>query len=134
MNARCCEFFLQIISESQIDRGSKRNGLGGCWPCPLANISAAQGLRRSAILDDKHQWIILVVNDLLVFQQLEKAVVRYVFEGLHPAAEIKHREGDTPEADRQKDDAAPIEIGLIAAGFILSLRVTVGFWHKGTVS
>src|SRR4029450_6922273 len=50
---------------------------------------------------------------------------------LQPSAEIEHRECDAPEADRQEDDAAPIEIGFIAAGFILSLRITVGFWHKG---
>ena len=77
------------------------------------------------------QRIILVVDDLLVLEQLEEAVVRHVFEGLHPAAEIEHREGNAPEADGQEDDAAPVEIGLIAAGFILFLRVTIGFWHKG---
>jgi hypothetical protein len=97
----------------------------------LANVSAAQSLRRSAIFDDKSQRIIFVVDDLLVLQQLYEAVVRDVFEGLHSAAKIEHGECNAAEADRKENDAAPIEIGFVTAGFILSLRVTIWLWHNG---
>ena len=32
--------------------------------------------------------------------------------------------------DHDKNDAAPVEIGLVAAGFILFVRVAIGLRHK----
>src|SRR5207248_249975 len=130
LNAGGSELLLQITRESQIDRGSKRNLLRRRRTHSLANISATQGLRRPAVLDHQLERIIFVGDDLFVLQQLEKPVVRYLFDRLHSSPEIEHGERDTPEADREQDDAAPIKIGLVPAGFILLLRVTIGLWHK----
>jgi hypothetical protein len=48
---------------------------------------------------------------------------------LHPSAIKEHRERDEAEGDHNEDDAAPVKIGLVPAGFILLLRVTIGLRH-----
>ncbi len=97
---------------------------------PRARIGAADGLGGMTILDDEAKGILRVVDDLLVFEQVEKAVIRDVFERLHSAAEKKHGQGDQTEGDREENHAAPIKIGVVAAGLILPLRVPVRLWHR----
>jgi hypothetical protein len=67
---------------------------------------------------------------LFVLQQLEKPVVRHVFDRLHSAAVKEHRHRDQAEGDHDEDDAAPIKIGFAPSVSILSLRVTIELSHK----
>jgi hypothetical protein len=48
---------------------------------------------------------------------------------LHPSAIKEHRERNEAEGDHDEDDAAPVKIGLVPAGFILLVRVTIGLRH-----
>src|SRR5437016_4659029 len=68
LNADVGKLFLQIICEIQIDRGSKWHRLRRRRAHTLTDVSAAQGLRRPAILYHQLERIIFVVNDLFVFQ------------------------------------------------------------------
>jgi hypothetical protein len=124
------QFFLQIIRETQINRRSKRNLLGGRRTHSLADVSAAQGLSRPAILYHQLERIVFVVNNLLVLQQFEKPVIRHVFHRLHSAAIKEHRHGDQTEGDHNENDATPIKIGFAPPVSVLPLRVAIELGHK----
>jgi len=87
-------------------------------------------LRWPAILHHQLERIIFIVNDLLVFQQLEKTVIRHVFDRLHPAAVKDHRHRNQSESDHDENDAAPVKTGFASAVFILLLRVAIELSHK----
>src|SRR5213595_3070993 len=99
-------------------------------PCPLPDVRAAQCLRRSAIFNDQLERIIFVANDLLVLQQLEKTVIRHVFNRLHPAPVKEHRHRNQTESDDNENDAAPIKIRFAPAVFVFSLRVAIKLSYK----
>src|SRR5437870_611105 len=129
LHAGRSEFFLQIVRETQIHGGSKRHRLRWRWPYSLTDVSPAQCLRWPAVLYHQLERIIFVVSDLLIFQQLEKTVIRHVFDRLHPAAVKEHRHRNQTKSDHDKYDAAPIEIGFVSPGLIFPLRVAIELSH-----
>ncbi len=96
----------------------------------MLKVIAAQRLRRATFFDNERQGKIFVVNDLLIVEQLEETIIRDLFHRLHPSAIKEHGEGNKTEGDRDEDDAAPVKIGLVTAGFILLLRIAIGLGHK----
>ena len=130
LNAGGSQFFLQIICETQIDRGSKGHLLGRRRTDSLAYISAAQRLGWPAIFYHQLERVAFVVNDLLILEQLEKPVIRHVFDWLHPSAVKEHRHRDQTKSDHDEDDATPIKIGFAPAVFILFLRVAIELSHR----
>src|SRR4030095_16026469 len=60
LNTCCRELLLQIVCETQIDRGSKRHWLGRCRTDSLPDISAAQRLGWPAIFYYQHERIVFV--------------------------------------------------------------------------
>src|SRR5206468_3129051 len=130
LNAGVGKLFLQIICEIQIDRGSKWHRLRRRRAHTLTDVSTAQGLRRPAILYHKLERIIFVANDLFVFQQLEKTIIRHVFDRLHSSPVKEHCHRNQTESDHDENNAAPIKIGLAPARFILLLRVAIELRHK----
>ena len=129
LNTGCRELLLQIVCESQIDRGSKWHLLGRRRSGSLADISAAQRLGRAAVFYHQHERIVFVVNDLFILHQLEKPVIRHVFDRLHSAAVKEHRHRDQTKSDYDEDNATPIKIGFAPAVFIFSLRVAIELSH-----
>src|SRR5207253_10038016 len=97
----------------------------------LLDIFAAQLLGGLACLDEQGERRIFVVNDLLVLEQLEEAIVGNVLELRIISAPEEHRQRKKAEGDRDQDDAAPVEARLVAAGLVLALGVTIGLCHKG---
>ncbi len=96
----------------------------------LADVIAAERLRGHTLLDHQLEREVFVVRDLLVFQQLEEAIVRHILHvGVGAAAE-EHREGNEGESDGDQDHAAPVETGVGAAGFVLLFRVAIWLGHK----
>src|SRR5205814_10440554 len=96
----------------------------------LADVRATQRLRWPPILHNQLEWIIFIVNDLLVLQQLEKTVIRHVFDRLHPSPVKDHRHRNQSESDYDENDAAPVKTGLVAAVLILLLRVAIELGHN----
>src|SRR5260370_34100069 len=103
---------------------------GGRRTDSLADVSAAQCLCRSSVFYHQLERIILVINNLFVLQQLEKTVIRHVFDRLHPATIKEHRHRNQAESDHDENNAAPIKIALASARFILLLRVAIELRHK----
>src|SRR6266480_7043530 len=130
LNAGVGKLFLQIICEIWIDRGSKRHRLRRRRAHSLADVRAAQCLRRPAILYHQLERIIFVVSNLLVFQQLEKTIIRHVFNRLHSSPVKEHRHRNQTESDHDENNAAPIKIGFAPARFIFLLRVAIELRHK----
>ena len=131
LHARIGEFLLQVGGEIQIDRGAKRHLLRGSVAHTRPGVSAANALRRPAILDHEQQRILRIVDDLLLIEQLEEAIVGDVLlAAIAGAAAEQDRQPDQGESDREKDDAAPVEIGVAAAGFVVFGRVTIGLSHR----
>ncbi len=124
------KLFLQVIREIQIDGGPERHRLSGRRTHPLADVRAAERLRGPAVLDHQLERIIFVVNDLLVLQQLEKTIIRHVFNRLHASPVKEHRHRNQTESDHDENDAAPIKIGFAPAGPILLLGVAIELSHK----
>ena len=75
------QFLLQIGGEIQIDGRPKRHLLRRGIADPRPRISAADGLGRPAFLDDQSERELRVVDDLLVLEQLEEAIVGHVLLG-----------------------------------------------------
>src|SRR2546421_6680783 len=133
LNSGSAEFVLQIAGKIQINRGRKRH-LHFLLPASaLLDIFAAQLLRRLAFLDEQGKRRIFVVYDLLVLDQLEKAIIRHIFALLIVSAPEEHREREKAERDRDQSDAAPVETGVGAALLVVPLGVTIVLWHKGCV-
>ena len=123
LNSRGGELLLEVRVEGEINGGAKLNFLPGCLL-----INTFQGLRRAAILDDKLHRIFC--NDLFVFQQLEESIVRDILKLLVGAAAKEYGEADQGKGDRDEDNAAPIEIGLVPTRFVLLLRIAVWLRHR----
>ena len=96
----------------------------------MADVGATQGLRWPAIFYHQLQRIIFVVDDLFVIQQLEKTVIRHIFNRLHPAPVKEHGHRNKTKSDYDEDNATPIKIRFAPAGFILPLRVAIELSHK----
>src|SRR5207248_10428084 len=96
----------------------------------LLAIFAAQLLRRLAFLDEQGKRRIFVVYDLLVLDQLEKAIIRHIFALLIIPAPEQHREREKAEGDRDEGDAAPIKARFGAALLVVALGVTIVLWHE----
>ena len=124
------KLFLQVSIVIEVNGGAELDRLRGLRADALLEVIAAQRLRRPTFFDNERQGEIFVVNDLLVVEQLEETIVRDLFHRLHPSAIKQHGEGNETEGDRDEDDAAPVEIRLGTAGFILLLRIAIGLGHK----
>ena len=131
LNSSGREFVLQIAGEIEINDGPERHLHVLRAAGALLDVFAAQLLGGLAFLHEQGERRIFVVNDLLVLEQFEEAIIGNVLElRIIPAPE-EHRQGKKAEGDRDQDDAAPVEARLVAAGLILALGVTIGLWHKG---
>ena len=109
----------------------KRHLLGRGVAHSGPRVGAANRLRRPAFLDDEEERMIRVVDDLLVLEQLEEAIVRDVFlRVVTGAAAEKNGEPDEGKRDREKDDAAPVEVRVAAAVFVVFGRITIGLGHR----
>ena len=86
----------------------------------------------TTVFDYEFDWQILVDHDLLVLEQLEEAIERNLFDVRVSAAAKEDGEADQGKGDRDEDNAAPIEIGLVPAWFVLFLRIAVWLRHKVT--
>src|SRR5881398_1098786 len=62
-------------------------------------------------------------------EQLEKTIVRDVFDRLHPSPVKEHGECNKAKGNHDENDAAPVKIRLVPAGFILLLRVAISLRH-----
>ena len=131
LNSRGREFVLQIAGEIQINDGAEQHGTVLVAAAALLDVFAAQFLSGFTFLDEEGERYVFVAYDLLVLEQLEEAIIGNVFNLLVAALPKDHCEGDEGEAERQHDDAAPVEAGLVAALFVLALGVAVRLWHKG---
>ena len=64
-----------------------------------------------AFLDDEAEREFRVVDDLLVLEQLQEAIVGHVFLGAVAGAATKQdRQTDQGKGDREEDDAAPVKV------------------------
>ena len=131
LNSGGGELVLQIAGEIEINDGAERHFHVLRAAGALLDIFAAQLLGGLAFLDEQGERRIFVVNDLLVLEQLEEAIVGNVLELRIISAPEEHRQRKKAEGDRDQDDAAPVEARLVAAGLVLALGVTIGLWHKG---
>jgi hypothetical protein len=86
-------------------------------------------LGRSAFLDDEAQRVFRIVDDLLVLQELEKAIVRHILFGAVAGTPTEENgQTDQGKGDGKENNAAPIKIG-VTASFIVFLRIPVGLSH-----
>ncbi len=131
LNSGGGEFVLQIAGEIQINDGAEHHIHVLRAASALTDVFAAQFLRGFAFLDEQGERHIFVVHDLLILEQFEEAVVGDIFNLLVAALPKNHRQRDQSETERQHDNAAPIEVRLVAALFVLALGVAVRLWHKG---
>src|SRR5438477_12155814 len=133
LNSSGSEFVLQVAGEIEINDRAKRHLHVLRAAGALLDIFAAQLLRGLAFLDVQRERRIFVVDDLLILEQFEEAIVGDIFELRIIPTPKEHGEGEKAEGDRDQDDAAPVEARLVAAAalLVLPLRVTIGLWHKG---
>ena len=71
------------------------------------------------------------IDDLLVLEQFEEAIVGHVLEvGVSAAAE-ENGEADQRKGDGDENDAAPVKARLVSARFVLLLGVAIRLGHRG---
>src|SRR5204862_4700714 len=94
LNPRGRKFFLQVVRESQVNRGAERHVHVLRTAGALLDVFAAQLLRRLAFLNEQRERRIFVVHDLLVLEQIEEAIVRNVLQLLVAPLPEDHRQRD----------------------------------------
>src|SRR6266446_1218513 len=98
LNSSGGEFVLQIAGEIEINNGAERHFHVLHAASALLDVFAAQLLGGLAFLDEQGERRIFVVNDLLVLEQFEEAIVGNVLElRIIPAPE-EHRQGKKAES------------------------------------
>ena len=87
-------------------------------------------LSRPAFLDDESERELRIVDDLLVLEEIEEAIVGHILLGaVAGAAAEQNRQTDQGKSDREEDDAAPIKVR-VAASLVVFLRITIWLSHR----
>jgi hypothetical protein len=79
--------------------------------------------------DQTKRIIFVVLNDLLVLEQLEKAAVGNFLDVRVTVAANEEGEAEQTDGERNADNAAPIKARLGVA-FVISIRIFLG--HRGS--
>src|SRR5438552_2787191 len=117
---------LEIGTEIQIDDGAKLHRLfraGG-----LFAVVTDEGPGRLAFLNEQGDRQIFVADDLLVIEQLDKAVVGDVLDILVTAIAHEQRHADETKGNGNKNDAAPVKVRLVIT-LIIALGIAVRLRH-----
>ena len=120
------KFFLQVRIIVEEDRGPELGRLldtGGLLP-----VIPNQRLGRLSFLDDESEGKILVVDDLLIIEQLDEAVVGDILDIGVTAIADEESHADQGKGDRDQDDAAPIKVRLVTA-LVVARGVSIGLCH-----
>src|SRR2546430_4444953 len=81
-----------------------------------------------AFLNEQGNWEVFVANDLLVIEELDKAVVGDVLDILVATVTNEQGHADEAKGNGNKNDAAPVKVRLVIA-LIIALGIAVGLRH-----
>src|SRR5439155_23310349 len=81
-----------------------------------------------AFLNEQCNWKVFVANDLLVIEELDKAVVGDVLDILVTTVTNEQGHADEAKGNGNKNDAAPVKVRLVIA-LIIALGIAVGLRH-----
>ncbi len=126
LNAGSGKSLLEIGTEIQIDNGAKLHRLfraGGLFA--VITDESPGGL---AFLNEQSNWEVFVADDLLVIEELDKAVVGDVLDILVTAVANEQGHADEAKGNGNKNDAAPVKVRLVIA-LIIALGIAVRLRH-----
>src|SRR5207302_355848 len=126
LNAGSGKSLLQIGTEIQIDNRAKLHRLFGA--SGLFTVITNESPGGLAFLNEQGNWEVFVANDLLVIEELDKAVVGDVLDILITTVTNKQGHADETKGNGNKNDAAPVKVRLVIA-LIIALGIAVGLRH-----
>ena len=126
LNAGSGKSLLQIGTEIQIDNGAKLHRLFGA--SGLFAVITNESPGGLAFLNEQGNWEVFVANDLLVIEELDKAVVGDVLDILVTTVTNEQGHADEAKGNGNKNDAAPVKVRLVIA-LIIALGIAVGLRH-----
>ena len=126
LNAGSGKPLLEIGTEIQIDNGAELHRLfraGG-----LFAIITDEGPGWLAFLNEQGDREVFVANDLLVIEELDKAVVGDILDILVTAVANEQSHADEAKGNGNKNDAAPVKVRLVIA-LVVALGIAVRLRH-----
>src|SRR6478609_6368380 len=126
LNAGSGKSLLQIGTEIQIDNRAKLHRLFGAGG--LFAVIPDESPGGLAFLNEQGNWEVFVADDLLVIEELDKAVVGDVLDILVTTVTNEQGHADEAKGNGNKNDAAPVKVRLVIA-LIIALGIAVGLRH-----
>ncbi|PYK59248.1 MAG: hypothetical protein DME43_09385 [Verrucomicrobia bacterium] len=126
MNAGSTKPLLEVGAEIQIDRGPELHCL--FRPGGLFAVITDEGPSGLAFLHQQGDREVFVANDLLIIEQLDKAVVGDVLDILVTPVANQQSHADKAKGNGNQNDTAPVKIRLVIA-LIIALGIAVRLRH-----